>query len=819
MAAKNDKTYKVNSRHTSEDKAVEHGAGTVAFNVLDSENAYALSNENRSEYIVENNRIVKSDDTQNYQLADLSLSGSDDGLKNIGDLLDGAFDHLHELHTSFGIDGNAIGNERAINSQGNTQINDHGFPFADNGFGFSAIDSYDSSFKKPVSSTIDAANGIAALADTMEHLDDNDSSHHIEDNEHDDDDHEDDDDDVTEVSPNSGNDYIRGTNDDDVLDGGAGNDIVDGDRGDDTLIYDLEENFGATDFYDGGKGSDKLLLKMSQEQFDALQDEITQLQTWITDNANEKSSEGHGFKDSSSHSSKHQVFETSFGLNLRNIEELEIEITSAAPVNIDLSDPTQRPTATPSAITATMPGNSAISIDSADATLTAGSSVTFSIDVNVQNIMPMYDVFMVHDLSLSMHGELDAARANFASIYNTLSQTGDVTFGIGSFVDKPIFPYGNSHYSITVNGVLVSPNQADFVYNTDLGMSSDINTVQSSLNNLSYYYGGDVRFDYKDAQMEALVQTALRASSEIGFRDGAQKFVVLSTDSAYHQAGDFNATANNYDTIFDIEDYPDPAIVGQMLLDAGIIPIFSVSADQLATYQALVNSWGFGSVTTWTADGTNVVSAIESYVANNTINLTPSISGDDFGYVSSITPTSYTDVSAGTYTFDVTLDIPTTSTSYGSDILTVEIPGYGLVDINVTVPRVDATGDTGNDTLLGDNGANGLFGLAGMDIINGAGGNDHIVGGIGNDMLSGGSGDDLFVFIAGDGNDTITDFTAGGVEDTIDLSGLNVFAGFADVMASAQQIGADVVLDFGAGDGITLSGIMLADLTVDDFLI
>ncbi|MDH5188118.1 MAG: hypothetical protein OEW37_04070, partial [Rhodospirillaceae bacterium] len=233
MAAKNDKTYKVNSRHTSEDKAVEHGAGTVAFNVLDSENAYALSNENRSEYIVENNRIVKSDDTQNYQLADLSLSGSDDGLKNIGDLLDGAFDHLHELHTSFGIDDNSIGNERAINSHGNTQINDNGFPFADNGFGFSAIDSYDSSFKKPVSSTIDAANGIAALADTMEHLDDNDSSHHIEDNEHDDDDHEDDDDDdddVTEVSPNSGNDYIRGTNDDDVLDGGAGNDIVDGDR-------------------------------------------------------------------------------------------------------------------------------------------------------------------------------------------------------------------------------------------------------------------------------------------------------------------------------------------------------------------------------------------------------------------------------------------------------------------------------------------------------------------------------------------------------------------------------------------------------------
>ncbi|MDH3335918.1 MAG: calcium-binding protein, partial [Rhodospirillaceae bacterium] len=128
-------------------------------------------------------------------------------------------------------------------------------------------------------------------------------------------------------------------------------------------------------------------------------------------------------------------------------------------------------------------------------------------------------------------------------------------------------------------------------------------------------------------------------------------------------------------------------------------------------------------------------------------------------------------------------------------------------------------GDTGNDTLLGDNGANGLFGLAGMDIINGAGGNDLIVGGIGNDMLSGGAGNDTFVFALGDGNDTITDFTAGGIEDTIDLTGLNAFAGFADVMASAQQVGSDVVLDFGSGDSITLGGTMLADLTVDDFLI
>ncbi|MDH5772742.1 MAG: hypothetical protein OEY84_06360, partial [Rhodospirillaceae bacterium] len=560
------------------------------------------------------------------------------------------------------------------------------------------------------------------------------------------------------------------------------------------------------------------VLKMSQEHFDALQDEISQLQDWIADNANEKRSEGHGFKDSSHHSSQHQVFETSFGLTVRNIEELEVEITSAPPVNIDLSDPAQRPVLAPSSITATGAGNGAVSIGGADATLTAGSQVTLSFDVNVQNITPMYDVFMIHDLSVSMYEERDAARANFSSIYSALTQNGDVNFGVGSFSDKPFYPFGSAAYHYQDAYVKVS-SKIDYVYNTDIGMTSDMNAIQTSLNNLSYYHGGGLYRDFEDSQLEALMHTALRANSEIGFRDGAQKFVVLSTDSAYHQAGDFAGVANNYDTIFDIEDYPDPAIVGQMLSDAGITPIFSVSPDQVATYQALVDSWGFGGVSIWTADGSNVVSAIESYVANNTTNLTPTIASDDFGYVSSITPTSYTNVSAGTYTFDVTLDIPTTSASYGSDVLSVEIPGYGTVDINVSVPRVDATGDTGNDTLLGDNGANGLFGLAGMDIINGAGGNDLIVGGIGNDTLSGGAGNDTFVFALGDGNDIITDFSAGGVEDSIDLTGLNAFAGFADVMASAQQVGADVVLDFGAGDSITLGGTLLADLTVDDFLI
>ena len=736
-----------------------------------------------------------ADNSLNTSGDDFALYDTGDDEGDIGSLVSGALSHLHNMQSSFGF---AAGKGHASDG---FDINipaiiSHS-PFANSDFGNSDFGNSDGPAHRAHTPAFDIPQTPVAVDADDDHEDDDDGH-----------------DDETGPAPvDISDDYIRGTRDDDTMDGGAGNDVLDGDRGDDRLIYDLGENEGFTNFYDGGKGSDKLVLKMSADRYEELKDEISQLENWMSDNSNEKRSAGHGFKDSSQHSAKHPVFETSFGLNIRNIEELEVEITTAPSINIDLSDPAQAPALGLSTITTTT-GNGVISISSADVQLSAGSTVTLSIDINVQNITPMYDVLLINDLSYSMYAEANAAKAGFSSFYDSLTAGGDVNIAIGSFSDKPINPYGfYGDYSYSgPQGRFITK---DFPYRTDIGMTADKTALQNTFDSLSYYYGGDA----KDSQMEALLQTALRSSTEIGFRDGAMKFVVLTTDSAYHQAGDMSGTENNYDTIFDIEDYPDPAIVGQLLLDAGIIPVFAVSTDQIATYQALVDSWGFGTVTTWSADASGVISAIDTYVENNTTDLSASIVGDDFGFVSSVSPTSYTDISVGSYSFDVTLEIPAGSTSYSSDGLVLEIPGYGTVDINVDVPRVDATGDTGNDVLLGDGGANGLFGLAGMDTINGAGGNDLIVGGIGNDMLSGGAGNDTFVFVAGDGNDIITDFSAGGIEDALDITGINAFAGFSDVMANAEQVGADVVIDFGAGDSVTLGGAMLADLTVDDFLI
>lgn len=64
----------------------------------------------------------------------------------------------------------------------------------------------------------------------------------------------------------------------------------------------------------------------------------------------------------------------------------------------------------------------------------------------------------------------------------------------------------------------------------------------------------------------------------------------------------------------------------------------------------------------------------------------------------------------------------------------------------------------GNDTIRGGDGNDSISGNGGDDDLYGDAGNDTIVGGIGNDRLTGGTGYDTFVYAAGDGMDTISDF-------------------------------------------------------------
>ena len=121
----------------------------------------------------------------------------------------------------------------------------------------------------------------------------------------------------------------------------------------------------------------------------------------------------------------------------------------------------------------------------------------------------------------------------------------------------------------------------------------------------------------------------------------------------------------------------------------------------------------------------------------------------------------------------------------------------------------DLTGTENDDTLTGGGGADTISGLGGGDELSGGGGADRLIGGPSNDRLTGGGGADTFVFLAGHGNDTISDF-----DDRTDTISLNGVADAADVTVANH--GGDVRVMW-SGGVIVLASEAQGSITAADF--
>ncbi|MFO1069112.1 MAG: calcium-binding protein [Geminicoccaceae bacterium] len=126
-----------------------------------------------------------------------------------------------------------------------------------------------------------------------------------------------------------------------------------------------------------------------------------------------------------------------------------------------------------------------------------------------------------------------------------------------------------------------------------------------------------------------------------------------------------------------------------------------------------------------------------------------------------------------------------------------------------------ADGGNGNDTVVGERGDDTIAGGAGDDTVYGGNGDDVILGGTGDDVQQGGWGDDRFVFLAGDGNDRITQFVRG--EDVIDFAGYAGGGSAALTFADLTLTPAGTAVVVKVGDlQITVEGVTA--LSEDDFL-
>lgn len=145
-------------------------------------------------------------------------------------------------------------------------------------------------------------------------------------------------------------------------------------------------------------------------------------------------------------------------------------------------------------------------------------------------------------------------------------------------------------------------------------------------------------------------------------------------------------------------------------------------------------------------------------------------------------------------------------------------------------------GNEGNDRLFGANGEDTIYGGTGNDLIRagfqsdlvfGEEGNDRLVGGGGFDTLVGGEGDDVmegnfnadrFVFEDNHGDDTILDFSATSNAEKLVFSDLSTMNTLVDVLGASVQQGADVFINTGGGNSITLQDVLLSDLDANDFI-
>jgi len=346
------------------------------------------------------------------------------------------------------------------------------------------------------------------------------------------------------------------------------------------------------------------------------------------------------------------------------------------------------------------------------------------------------DFVLLQDLSGSFGDDLPVLQGLVEPLFEVLQgEDPDSQFAVASFVDKPQTPFG-------------SPG--DFVYQTNLPLTSSADDAVAVINGLTIAIGDDE----PEAQLEGLLQVALRAG-ELGYRDGSQRFVILSTDAPFHVAGDGLlgippiVIPNNGDAVIDPnEDYPSVDQVADALEAANITPIFLVTPDVVDTYENLADELG-GSTLPLAADSSSIVDGTREGLLITAGVVTVLGTADD-------------DTLFGTDGFDGilgTLGIDTIFGFGGDDILD---GGADDDDISGGTGDDSLEGGSGDDIVAGDAGADLIEGSLGDDILRGGKGRDIILGGPGDDTLRGNKGRDILrggrgedTLIGGAGGDTL----------------------------------------------------------------
>ncbi len=140
-------------------------------------------------------------------------------------------------------------------------------------------------------------------------------------------------------------------------------------------------------------------------------------------------------------------------------------------------------------------------------------SVDLPVTIPTSGVSAM-DIMFLTDVSGSYGDDIATMKSQASAILADLGSRGiDIQFGLASFCDFPISPYGGA---------------GDQAFTMMQTLTSDTAKVKSAIDSLSIQYGADG----SEAQYEGLYQTA----SSAGWREGAIHLIVLSTDASFHDS-------------------------------------------------------------------------------------------------------------------------------------------------------------------------------------------------------------------------------------------------------------------------------------------
>ncbi|MEQ1813856.1 MAG: VCBS domain-containing protein, partial [Candidatus Nitrotoga sp.] len=254
------------------------------------------------------------------------------------------------------------------------------------------------------------------------------------------------------------NDKISGTSRNDVLDGGAGSDQVNAGTGNDLLIYNMTQNTGAHDRYNGGADTDTLRLNFTAAEW-ANPNVTTDIERFIAFLTRPAGVEGIWF-----------TFQA-FGLEVRNIERLHIYVDGVR-INLGLA-----PVITNTA-------GALAGVVQEDTTLTATGQLS-AVDVDADTD-PTWSVLgatagTYGSLALSATGQWTYTLDNNSAVVQALAagETHNETFTVrvtddrGAFVDQTV--------TVTVNGT----NDAAIVTGTSTASLTETDAVLTASGALS----------------------------------------------------------------------------------------------------------------------------------------------------------------------------------------------------------------------------------------------------------------------------------------------------------------------------------------------